>query len=335
MGSPFPSPGSRNGGLISQLAERSSIGLRRPSRRFSTEEGCVQTNRRQDDEDDKKHRPSSSRPSLFYLLHVKFAFQISNTIYESLFAQHLQQRLRATPEQLGWMMSAVGLQAALVNGMVVPRLISNERDSNWVLLILCSVGQMAGTVLWALALSLHSSFAGAVIIGLSSNVFLSLLQGMLGTSRGSSSSGNRQPNSGLVYGLSTVMDRGARALAPLIAAASLQAHFSIPTIFYHFIGRLGPGAGAMTDGGVAAGLALSAEEAEALSVVHANEVLGLALVCATAGLYTICLLSSWYITSPGALWRRGRGERPIGLSLFMTDNPSPPPGGRSGYPTTP
>ena len=65
----------------------------------------------------------------------------------------------------------------------------------------------------------------------------------------------------------------------------------------------------MTDGGVAAGLALSAEEAEALSVVHANEVLGLALVCATAGLYTICLLSSWYITSPGALWRRGRGER--------------------------
>ena len=338
--------GTRGNGRI-DLAEKSSIGLRRPRRRFSTDEGSgvggePEWDSKVDEKGKKRGGDNDSNPSLFFLLHCKFAFQISNTIYETLFAQHLQQRLQATPEQLGWMMSTVGLQAALVNGVIVPKLISNERNSNWFLMILCTCGQTVGTVLWALALSIHSSFIGAIVIGLSSNVFLSLLQGMLGSCASVPTGSRRKPgdgkapsgsSSGMTYGLSTVVDRGARALAPLIAASSLQAHFHVPTFLYHFIGSLGPGPGPGEK--ALKGIALSTEEAEALSVVHANETLGLALVCALAGAYTLCLLGSFYL--PRSDWGSGNGttkggfigRRPPALSITsMTTN-------RSGYPSTP
>lgn len=347
--SPYSTSGRRIGGRAT-LAERSSIGLRGPTRRRFSTDGDDDEGRLQDEDNfeqnDKKRRPNSTGPSLFFLLHIKFAFQISNTIYETLFAQHLQKRLQATPEQLGWMMSTVGLQAAVVNGLVVPRLISSERDSNWLLLVLCSLGQTAGTVLWALALSLQSSFAGAVIIGLSSNVFLSLLQGMLGSAPAPGKAGGhnkagrgsrREVNAGMTYGLSTIMDRGARALAPLLAAASLQTHLHVPALLYHFIGQLGPGAGVLpgATGQASAGLALSVEEAEALSVVHANEVLGLALVCACGGFYTLCLLASWYVAGPrgariGSTWVRLK--KPAGIAVPPITAPSLV---NSGYPTTP
>ena len=332
-------PRSHHGGRVS-LAERSSIGILPARRRFNTEEDASmrrQNSDSNDEEYDKKRRLNTTKPSLSYLLHIKFAFQISNTIYETLFAQHLQQRLQATPEQLGWMMSTIGLQAAFVNGLVVPRLISNERNSNWVLLIVCCLGQTAGTVLWALALSIHSSFAGAVIIALCSNIFLSILQGMLGSApqvggAGSKKGGRRgtkkDVNSGMTYGLSTVMDRGARSLAPLLAAASLQTHLHVPTSLFNLIGRLGPGPGTLS------GLELSSEEAEALSIVHANEVLGLALVCAISGFYTMCLLASWYVTSSGTGVSGKRWMR-LPPRVSTTQPSTSSPSGQSGYPTTP
>jgi predicted MFS family arabinose efflux permease len=262
-----------------------------------------------DGDSNDKTRRRGGEPSLFYLLHVKFAFQISNTIYESLFAQHLQQRLKASAETLGWMLSAVGLQAAVVNAFVVPFLIAQEGKSNWYWLVLCSVIQTVGTVLWALALSIRSAFFGSVCIGFSSNVFLSILQGMLGRfpaqarqqqqGSGSGSGGAKggvdasKTSSGMTYGLSTVMDRGARALAPLIAAASMSVHLHVPAALYHLIGSLGTNT---IDGTLTV---LSPEEAEAISVVHANEVLGLALVCILSGLYTITLLGGFHCNCNG------------------------------------
>ena len=145
--------------------------------------------------------------------------------------------------------------------------------------------------MWSLALSLPSAFLGSVLIGFSSNVYLALLQGMLGSlpgrrssadtnthTKGSSSSSSSA--SGMTFGLSTTMDRGARALAPMIAAASLNANLSVPSGLFHIIGSLGPGA---TSG-------LSAAEAEAITIVHANQTLGLALACLLSCLYTIGLL---------------------------------------------
>jgi hypothetical protein len=193
------------------------------------------------------------------------------------------------------MLSAVGLEAACVNAFVVPYLMSRESTSTWHWLMLCTALQTIGTSMWALALSVRSTFVGTLFIGFSSNVFLSLLQGMLGSlaaKPGGDSSSSRQStphargagssssSSGMTYGLSTTMDRGARALAPLIGAAALDLNLRVPSGLFHLIGSLGPGASP----------GLSLEEAEAITVVHANQTLGLGLACAISGVYTLGLL---------------------------------------------
>lgn len=83
------------------------------------------------------------------------------------------------------------------------------------------------------------------------------------------------------------MDRGARALAPLIGAGALDLKLQVPTALFHLIGTLGPGASP----------ALSKEEAEAITVVHANQTLGLGLACAVSGIYTLGLLMYHEVTT--------------------------------------
>ena len=86
------------------------------------------------------------------------------------------------------------------------------------------------------------------LITFSSNVFLAIVQGKLGALQGEISPNadgadvavnqKRGPSSGLTIGLSTTIDRVARSLAPLIAAASLSTKMSIPSSLFRIIGHL-------------------------------------------------------------------------------------------------
>ena len=162
-------------------------------------------------------------PSLIWLLHVKFAFQIGNAIYESLFGQHLKDRLGTSSQDLGWLLGFVGLEAAMVNGVLV-RFVLAVPSRMWPALIVSSLIQGAGLWLWALCASFNSAAMGAALISLSSNTFLSILQGLIArhSDSGSASSSSSKGGAGRTFGLSTSIDRAARTVAPIIGGVSLQ-----------------------------------------------------------------------------------------------------------------
>ena len=161
-------------------------------------------------------------PSLIWLLHVKFAFQIGNAIYESLFGQHLKDRLGTSSQDLGWLLGFVGLEAAMVNGVLV-RFVLAVPSRMWPALIVSSLIQGAGLWLWALCASFNSAAMGAALISLSSNTFLSILQGLIARhSDSGASSSSLKGGAGRTFGLSTSVDRAARTVAPIIGGVSLQ-----------------------------------------------------------------------------------------------------------------
>ena len=174
---------------------------------------------------------SLPQPSLWWLLHVKFSFQIGNAIYESLFGQHLKDMLGTSSQDLGWLLGLVGLEAAVVNGVLV-RFVLAVPARMWPALIVASLVQGVGLWLWALCASFSSAAWGAALIALSSNTFLSILQGLIAlhsdsapassTSSSSSSSSSSNSASGKTFGLSTSIDRAARTVAPLLGGAAMQ-----------------------------------------------------------------------------------------------------------------
>jgi len=168
------------------------------------------------------------QPSLTWLLHVKFAFQVGNAIYESLFAQHLKDRLSTSSQTLGWLLGLVGLEAAFVNGVLV-RFVLAEPARMWPSLIVSSLLQSLGLALWALCGSFSSAATGAALIALSSNTFLSIIQGQIArhseasaASDDAKSGKGRAGGAGRTFGLSTSIDRAARSIAPIIGSIALE-----------------------------------------------------------------------------------------------------------------
>jgi hypothetical protein len=168
------------------------------------------------------------QPSLTWLLHVKFAFQVGNAIYESLFAQHLKDRLSTSSQTLGWLLGLVGLEAAFVNGVLV-RFVLAEPARMWPSLIVSSLLQSLGLTLWALCGSFSSAATGAALIALSSNTFLSIIQGQIArhseasaASDDASSGKGRAGGAGRTFGLSTSIDRAARSIAPILGSIALE-----------------------------------------------------------------------------------------------------------------
>lgn len=166
-------------------------------------------------------RGSSVQPSLTWLLHVKFSFQVGNAIYESLFAQHLKDRLGTSSQDLGWLLGMVGLEAAAVNGILV-RFVLAEPSRMWPSLIAASLIQGSGLALWALCASFSSAAIGAALIALSSNTFLSILQGLIARHSDSTPGATGQGGAGRTFGLSTSIDRAARTVAPIIGGIALE-----------------------------------------------------------------------------------------------------------------
>lgn len=172
-------------------------------------------------------------PSLSWLLHIKFAFQVGNALYESLFAQHLKDRIGTSAQDLGWLLGWCGLEAAFVNGVWV-RFVLAAPGRTWPTLVFSALLQGLGLAMWAYCHSFLYAAAGAALIALSSNTFLSLIQGLIARHSDSASaardagpeaaSGSSKGASGAgrTFGLSTSVDRAARTVAPILGALALQ-----------------------------------------------------------------------------------------------------------------
>ena len=174
-----------------------------------------------------------SLPSLSWLLHFKFAFQVGNALYESLFAQHLKDRLGTSAQELGWLLGLCGLEAAFVNGVWV-RFVLAVPTRTWPTLIASSLFQGAGLALWAYCQSFAHAAVGTALIALSSNTFLSLIQGLIARHSDPATARRTDPDAssktaggaGRTFGLSTSVDRAARTVAPILGALALQ-HYGI------------------------------------------------------------------------------------------------------------
>ena len=126
--SPSPSPTAKTVRTISREREFSGSGGRREGKeQREVSDAKIALTHSGNSSSSGSSGDSSVLQSLPFLLHLKFAFQTGNTIYESLFAQHLEVQLGVTQQQLGWLLGMVGVLAASVNGVVVPALVRTDK----------------------------------------------------------------------------------------------------------------------------------------------------------------------------------------------------------------
>jgi len=128
----------------------------------------------------------------------------------------LRDRLGIGSSGLGWLLGSIGALAAAVNAFVVRALLAGAAERVWPLMIVTAITQSVGLYLWAKCASFVSASIGAAFIALSSNTFLSIIQGLIASHKDS------QNGAGLALGWSTACDRGARTLAPLLGGFALN-----------------------------------------------------------------------------------------------------------------
>eukprot|EP01039_Chlorochromonas_danica_P007681 gene7681-8488_t len=120
-----------------------------------------------------------NRSSLFHYLHLKFAFQIGNALFESLLAQHSQAMMGLTSGALGLVLSWTGVASAMTNLFILKALARWEDHDLARCLSPLSVMLGLGLTLWALARSLPLLMVAVSLITVSSNIFLGILQGLI------------------------------------------------------------------------------------------------------------------------------------------------------------
>lgn len=120
-----------------------------------------------------------NRSSLFHYLHLKFAFQIGNALFESLLAQHSQAMMGLTSGALGLVLSWTGVASAMTNLFILKALARWEDHDLARCLSPLSVMLGLGLTLWALARSLSLLMVAVSLITVSSNIFLGILQGLI------------------------------------------------------------------------------------------------------------------------------------------------------------
>lgn len=95
----------------------------------------------------------SLSPALSHFLHVKFAFQLSNSLFEALFPQHGRMQFGLTGHATGLLFSLSGGLSACTNMFVLPRVLAVPRAQR--LLRWCVAATGTGLLVWALCSSLY------------------------------------------------------------------------------------------------------------------------------------------------------------------------------------
>ena len=160
--------------------------------------------------------------STSFLLQLRVSFQIGNTIYESLQSMHLRIAMQASTNELGWLLAAMGVISTLSNGWLVPSL--NLTSDNYVsYLMVALLGQALALCVWAVTDQFFIATCSSIILAITSNVFLSIVSGLLGAaSQAPEKDHEERTSTGSTYGLSIAYDRGCRALAPAIGGICFE-----------------------------------------------------------------------------------------------------------------
>jgi MFS family permease len=114
---------------------------------------------------------------IYHFLHLKFAFQIGNSLFEALLPQYSAMTLGLTSRSIGGILSYAGLLSVLSNIYILPALPRGHLLD--VLLVILVLALGLGLTLWALARDLFVLLTAVSIISVASNLFLSIVQGML------------------------------------------------------------------------------------------------------------------------------------------------------------
>lgn len=122
---------------------------------------------------------SQETKSLTHFLHIKFAFQIGNSLFEALMPLHAQQQLGLSSTTIGAVLSWGGALSVFTNLFVLRRLGDFGPHLEDLLPVL-AICMGVGLTLWALSSHVILLVLAASIITLSANVFLGVLQTLLG-----------------------------------------------------------------------------------------------------------------------------------------------------------
>mmetsp|Transcript_21764 Transcript_21764/g.19833 ORF Transcript_21764/g.19833 Transcript_21764/m.19833 type:complete len:354 (-) Transcript_21764:241-1302(-) len=123
------------------------------------------------------HCKSTYSTDFHTILILKFIFQTGNFVYESLFAQQLQDKLMLSPKAIGWFFSLSGATSTFVNGYLMPKLFHSSRSDDTLLYV--TAGQAVGLLIWGSCTSIYCSVLSTIIISICSNIFLSISHTMI------------------------------------------------------------------------------------------------------------------------------------------------------------
>lgn len=118
---------------------------------------------------------------LLRYLHIKFAFQLGNTLFEALFAQHAMTSFRLSSSSTGLLLGWCGLLSALTNIFLLPFVSSpkkKEEEEKRVLPALTAALAL-GLSLWATSDGGTIAIFASSLVTIASNLFLCLLQGLI------------------------------------------------------------------------------------------------------------------------------------------------------------
>ena len=137
-----------------------------------------------------------------FVFHVKIFFTFANSIYETIFAQHIVSQLFLEGPAIGWMLGYVGLATTFSNTIVVHRygyIIKKYHGA----LVLTIIIHAFGLLWWSVATHVGHSMIASAIIAITNNVIINYFQTEIALRTSKS-------NKGEILGYSQSMERAAR-----------------------------------------------------------------------------------------------------------------------------
>lgn len=119
--------------------------------------------------------------SLYHMLHLKFAYQVGNTLFESLFAQHCKNMMDLSSANIGYLLGYCGTLSAISNLYILRYFIQRGNTEALLPALIFSLG--IGLCIWAVCTSIMWLLCAVSIITIASNLFLSILQNQIAHSQ--------------------------------------------------------------------------------------------------------------------------------------------------------
>ena len=120
--------------------------------------------------------------ALLRYLHMKFAFQMANSLHESLFTQHVKAQLELSGSQIGLLLGFTGALSAFTNVFLLKRFVAAcTYPEHYLWCFVCL--QALGVIGWALSTSLYTLVPSVSLVTMAACLFLSVIQSIIAQSQ--------------------------------------------------------------------------------------------------------------------------------------------------------